>query len=69
MKKNSLLCFQVLKIHPVYIIILQDEGYKKCDHKIIFGSNVRTVHVHFIKVHGDNRVMARGLFKLSTRHR
>jgi hypothetical protein len=41
-KDHSSIC-QVLKIHPVCIIILQDEGYNKFDHNIIFGGIVTTV--------------------------
>ena len=68
-KKNNLLCLPVLKIHPVYIAILQDEGYNKSNQNIIFGGSVTTVSVHCIKMHGDNRGMASDIFELSTRHR
>jgi hypothetical protein len=60
--KNNLLCLQVLKIHPVFIVILQDEGYYKSDDNIIFGGSIKTVTVHCIEVHGDNMYMGPGLW-------
>lgn len=42
-KKINLLFVQVLKIHPVYIIILQNEGCNKFDLNIIFGVSFMAV--------------------------
>ena len=53
----------------MYIIILQDESYNKCDHNIIFGGSVTTLSVRTVKVHGDNKGMVSCLLELSIRHR
>jgi hypothetical protein len=42
-KKLSLLFVQITKIHPVYIIILQDESNNKFDYIVVFEGSITNV--------------------------